>query len=320
MRGRQITTFLVLSVVLIGAVALRLLVGSGGLELGETPAIRELRLQRACAGLTVGVALAGGGVMLQSLLRNPLASPDILGLASGAGLVLMIATYLYGRSKIGPQHEAIAALAGSFGALVLVYSLSQRRGLIEPITLVLVGVVVSVMCAAGTLFVQQLMPAQEAGDAMRWLLGGISNEADWDDVGLVALVTLAGIAWAAWSGRAMDAASLSDDEARSVGVRLGALRLGLFVASGVLTAGAVMLAGPIGFVGLICPHVARLMGGPGHRWLVINASLAGGALIVASDALVMGVRLESGRIPIGVITAGIGGPTLIVLLRSVRRW
>src|SRR5262249_33567891 len=136
------------------------------------------------------------------------------------------------------------------------------------------------------------------------------------------LLTLGAIALGVASGRAMDAAAMSDDEARSVGVPIGGLRLAMFLASGVLTASAVVLAGPIGFVGLVCPRVVRLLAGPGHRVLVVGAALAGAALIVGADTFIAAIDLARGRLPIGILTALIGGPVFIVLLRreSVTAW
>lgn len=279
--------------------------------------IRNIREQRVLAGVVVGAALAVAGVLLQCLLRNPLASPDLLGLASGAGLGVTLAAYGVYRAtgEIAPQAaNPAAALVASLAVLTVVYLLSQRRGLIDPVSLILVGVMVAFLCSAGTMFVQHLLP--HGGLAVeRWLLGALPDDAEWGRLAVVGSLTLATLLIAMALGPAMDAASLGDDEARSLGVPLGRLRAFLFIASGVLTAGAVVLAGPIGFVGLVCPHLIRLGAGPGHRALVIGSALAGAALVVGADALVKSIDLGAGRMPIGILTSILGGPLFIVMLR-----
>lgn len=316
-----------LGIALLLAIALRLTVGGGGdggLALPDSDVIWTLRLARAAMGITVGASLALAGVLMQGLLRNPLASPDILGPAAGASLGLMLSLYFTGAGLTFTSTllwQGGPALLGAVGAMALIFLLSQRRGLVDPVGLVLVGVVVNVLCGAGVMFVQYLMP--DVGfSAARLLIGSLSDEAPhwlvYTLLGLTGGATLL----TAWRGRAMDAAALSDDEATSVGVRLGLLRAALFLGSGVLTAGAVILAGPIGFVGLVCPHLVRLLlgrsggGSAGlHRPLAIGAALAGATLITGGDALVKAINLGSGRMPLGVLTALIGGPALILLLR-----
>jgi iron complex transport system permease protein len=318
-------TLFVLALLLVGAAVLRLALGrdpGGGLTLGFEHL--DLRAARVVSGVLVGSCLAVSGVFLQSLLRNVLASPDILGLASGAGLGVMVAAYLgylAGRGLASPDvlglSGAGAAVVGALLALALVYALSARRGVLDPITLVLVGVGVSILASAGTMIVRHLLPDQ--GEAAARMLVGSLRDAQWWELGVASIPALAGVGLGMASARAMDAASLSEDEARSVGVPIGSLRAGLFVASGVLTAVSVMLAGPVGFVGLVCPHVVRLLHGPGHRVLIPGAALAGAALVVGCDVLVRAVDLGAGHLPLGVLTSLIGAPVLIGMLRSSRR-
>lgn len=316
---RALIAFVIFTVAAAAAVTLRLTVSDAGLSWPDRADVLTVRAQRACAGLIVGGALALAGVMLQGLLRNPLASPDLLGLASGAGLGVMVAAYtafLAGSltpTAIGGGIGA-GALIGACAALSLIYLFSQRRGLIDPVSLVLVGVVMSLMCGSGTVLVQHLMPDRGAA-ASRWLLGALSDDTTWTQLGVIGSVVAACLVYGAVSGPAMDAASLGEDEARSVGVNLGVLRAGLFAGSGVLAACAVVLAGPVGFVGLVCPHAARMVGGPGHRWLAVNAALAGGGLVVLADVAVRAINLDAGRLPISVVTSLLGGPFFIWLLR-----
>lgn len=316
MDRRALVTIAGLGGLLLAAVAWRMVVG------GSTSdgAVLELRSLRVSVAVSVGAALAVAGVLLQALLRNPLASPDLLGLSSGAALAVMIGVYVggIGVGGVGLAGSAVwqglPSVVGAGGALGLVYLLSQRRGLIEPVTVVLTGVVVGIVCSAGVMLVQHLMP--DAGfNSARLLIGSISDETSWGAVALVALLTAGGVALAAWAGPALDAASLGDDEAVSVGVPIARLRIGLLVVSGVLTGGAVVLAGPIGFVGLIVPHAVRLVAGPGHRGLVLGSALGGAGLIVLADAAIKAVDLGAGRMPMGIVTALVGGPVFVWLLR-----
>lgn len=311
-------TILGLAVLLAAAVTLRLLATPDGLGLPRDGLEWSLRGQRVIAGLVVGGALAVSGVMLQALLRNALAEPAVLGLTTGAGLGVVISIYL-GYLATGAivayRPPVLPALLGALGALAVVGALGQRRGLIEPVSLLLIGVVVSLVCGAGIVFVQHLMPDRGVAMATRWVTGSLSDDVGWSwvlGVGAFALVaTVAGTLL----GPAMDAASLGEDEARTVGVPLGLLRAALFLTSGALAAGAVLLAGPIGFVGLVAPHAVRMVAGPRHRVVVVGSALLGGALIIAADACVRIVDLGAGRMPIGVLTAVIGGPVFIALLR-----
>ena len=297
----------------------RLLVGGETLVAWpDLPGVLDLRLHRLAAAVIIGGSLALSGVMLQSLLRNPLASPDLIGLAPGAGFGVMLATYLHFLATgeltrwtgvAGP------ALIGSLAALALVYIISQRRGIIDPAAMVLVGIIVGLVFAAGTVFLQFQMP-DRGQSAVRWLMGSISDETTAAQLAASAglLVLTLVLAWLA--GPALDAASLGEDEARSVGLRIGRTRAMLFIASGALAAASVVLAGPIGFVGLIAPHAARMLGGPRHAPLAINAVLAGAVLLVGADTLVKAIQLGGGRLPVGVLTAALGGPFFLVLLLS----
>lgn len=318
---RQATSLGLLAIALAAAVAGLMTIRTGGIAADDWNVVMAIRGQRAAMAAVVGAALAVAGAMLQSLLRNPLASPDLLGLASGAGLAVMLSIYLTGAAgglALGAGGAGVAALIGSCATLGVVYALSQRRGFLDPVSLVLVGVIVSVMCGAATMFIAMLTPDRGVGVA-RWTIGALDDNVPLRWVWVVGGIVLAASVLGAWAGPAMDAAALSEDEARSVGIPLGALRLMLFLLAGVLTAGAVVIAGPIGFIGLVCPHVTRLLAGPAHRVVVIGSALAGAAMVVGAEALVKAMDLPGGRVPIGVVTAILGGPVLIGLLRGTAR-
>ena len=314
----------ILALVLCAAVALRLGLGPSGFAWPEGESAWRLRVERTIAGVVVGGALALGGVFLQALLRNPLASPDLIGPASGAGFAVALAAYLTHAAGVMPSGSVTvtvnsgAALIGSLAALGLVYALSQRRGSVDPVQLVLVGVIVSIMFSAGTMFVMYLMPDRGLS-LSRWTIGALSDDAP--RPALIVGLGLVGAAAAAGSflGPTLDAASLSDDEAASVGVNLPGLRIGLFAGAGALTAAAVVLAGPVGFVGLVSPHLVRVLAGPGHGTVIAGSALCGATIIVGADAATRALDLGAGRMPIGIITAILGGVTFIGMIRGGER-
>lgn len=322
MTRRQAIILALLAVALALAVVLRLASGSDWtLAFAGSEAVARLRWTRALAAVSVGSALGVAGVMLQSLLRNPLASPDLLGISAGSGLAVVVSAYV-GYQTTGaitpPGAEPIPATIGALVTLGFVYALSQRRGFIEPVTLILVGVVVGILCGSAGAFLRQLLP--DGGFAVtRLLVGRLSDDLTPGLVWGVLVVTALGAAAGAWLGPAMDAMAMSDDEARSVGVRVGTVRGVLFALSGVLTAGSVVLVGPIGFVGLVVPHAVRLVSGPGHRALVVGSALAGGAAVVLADAGVRLMPVRMGAIPIGVVTSLVGGPIFLWMLASALR-
>ncbi len=281
-------------------------------------AVIGFRTSALLSGISIGVALAISGLLLQVLLRNPLASPFILGVSSGAGLGVMIcrwaAAMLSSAALATAWGDGAAAVAGAGVALIIVFVLGQRRGAIDPVSLILIGVVVSTVASAGIMFFQHLSPAGVRSDFLRWLMGHIPETAATNELLAAGCIALAGLAISLLIARSMDAAMLGDDEARSVGLSIDRLRIGLFVVAGVLAAMTVAIAGIIGFVGLIAPHIARLVVGPMHRMLVIASALVGIVLVVGADAGRRAVDFGGGVMPIGIITAIIGGPLFIWLL------
>jgi iron complex transport system permease protein len=318
---RQKLTIAVLGVLFLAAAGVALVAGPSILS----AEVLELRAFRVAAAGIVGACLAVAGVVLQSMMRNPLASPDLLGVASGAGLAMSAASWIAGLTGTAAKFAGassfttLAAAGGALATLAVVYCLGRRRRVLDPSTVILVGVVIGILAASLTQLLQQLMPPEQGRSSANAFLGGIrENEVSWREVVMVAAALGIGTAVAMWAGPAMDAASMDDDEAMSVGVSLGRLRVMSFLVAGVLTAGAVVLAGPIGFVGLICPHFVRLVSGPRHQGLILGSALAGAGLLVLADLIVRLFPVSSGRLPLSVLTAMIGGPVLVHLLRSGR--
>lgn len=313
------------------AVVLRLCVGGEGWGFPSDPLLLDLRLSRVLCGIAVGAALAVGGAILQTLVRNPLASPDVLGVSSGASLGVMVSVYVASAAGVsvgagglssgvvGMAWQAVPALLGAAATLALVLALARRSGSVDTGSLVVVGVVVSILCGAGIMLLQHLMPGNSYA-SMRMLIGSISDDVPRAALWIGLVVAVGGTIAAALAGRTLDALALSADEAASVGVNVRVARWGLLGLVGTLTAAAVVIAGPIGFVGLIAPHAARGLLGlaraeAGHRVVIGVAALLGVTLIVGADALVKVIDLGAGRLPLGILTALLGGPAMLVLLR-----
>ena len=273
------------------------------------------RLVPMLAAIIVGGSLGVSGMGLQVLLRNPLASPWILGLSSGAGLGVMASMMIaYQRGVPIPEGETVGAIAGAIMALVAVYLLSRGRGGLDPVTMVLVGVVVSVICGAGIMVLQHLVPMGLRGSFTTWLMGSLPETMSYTRLGILGSVVVIGTLLLAWWGPSLDAACLSDDEATSVGVHLPSLRFRLFLISSVLAAVGVVIAGPIAFVGLIAPHGARLLLRTNHRMLAVGSAVVGAMLLVGADDVRQLIDLGTGRLPVGILTSGLGGMVFLILL------
>lgn len=272
------------------------------------------RLPRVLAAALVGSGLALAGVVFQALLRNPLASPDTLGVSAGASLGAMIAiTFGVELSWMGVSAVPLASFAGSLGAMAIVYGLAAaRRHGTTTVVLLLAGVTLTALLSAVVRFVQFMADVTETFQTTRWLMGSL-------DVGsyapiVAALVPLAvAIAGIATLPRALDLLSVGAESAAARGVDVDrAERLALVCAS-LATGAAVSLAGPVAFVGIIVPHLVRLVVGADHRLVIPAAGLFGGAFLVVCDLLARTVFAPI-EVPVGIITAIVGGPFFLWLL------
>ncbi len=274
--------------------------------------VHEVRLPRVLLGFLVGGALALCGGVMQGLFRNPLASPYVLGIASGAsaGAALVIAL-----GWSGPAALPLGAFLGGALAVALVYRLSQRGGRTSPLSLILAGIALGAIFSALT----SLLIFLSAGDRrlseiVFWLMGSLGR-ASWPYLWVMAPVVLLGSAAIFASSRELNALALGEEGARHLGLepeRLKRLLLGLCT---LLVGAAVAFAGTIGFIGLIIPHLVRLVLGPDHRALLPAAALAGGVLLVWADALAR-TALRPAELPVGIITALVGAPFFLYLLRA----
>ncbi|MDA1008825.1 MAG: iron ABC transporter permease [Planctomycetota bacterium] len=318
--------------VVIGLVLFRLVLGrtsDGTLSLDLPSGIAlQLRSGAVFSGALAGACLGLAGLLLQILLRNPLAAPSVLGVTSGAALGVSAATVLSvnAGSIAGSSFaallaqlggiELIGAMVGSLCSLFLLGWMARRRGGIDPISLVLAGVVLGAVFGAIAMALQWMLPPHSRADVSLWMMGRVP---EWPNVG-VAIVGAAVFSLVLLSAlrqsTALDIASASEDEARSLGVRIGKLRNTLFVGAGLLTGSAVALCGPIAFVGFVAPHLARIVVGVRSRSLIFAAPLCGIIVLVGADVARLLIPTSHGRLPVGILTALLGG---IWFLRFIGR-
>jgi ABC-type Fe3+-siderophore transport system permease subunit len=307
-----------LSLVALGvlAIAAALVLGPAGVPLRELAGSRivwELRAPRAILGFLVGGSLAVAGAGLQAVVRNPLADPFLLGLSGGAGLGAVLAIAL---NVPGPWGVPLAAFAGALLALALVYRLGLAGGsALDPRILLLGGVAVGAFAAAVTTAIVSLAEAVALRNAFLWLWGGLSG-ASWDTVLVLAVYAPLPLVIIAAAARPLDLMVLGEEPARHLGADVEGVKRRVYVAASLLTAASVAVSGVIGFVGLIVPHIARLIWGQRHRALLPASFLGGGTLLVLADTLARTV-VAPRELPVGIVTALVGVPLFVILLR---RW
>src|SRR5438034_835116 len=308
--------YALLGLAVIATLGAAVLLGPANVPLRDllgSPIFWQLRLPRAVLAFLVGGALGASGVGLQALVRNPLADPFLLGLSGGAGLGAVVAIAL---ALPGPWALPLAAFAGAVGAMALVYRLGLVGGAqLDPRVLLLGGVAVGAFAAAVTTAIVSLAEATELRNAFLWLWGGFSG-ASWTTVLVIAVYAPLPLVVLAAAARPLDLLALGEEPAQYLGADVRRLKQVVYLAASLLTAAAVAVAGVIGFVGLIVPHVCRLVWGRLHRTLLPTAFLAGGILLVASDTLARTV-VAPRELPVGIVTALVGVPLFAVLLR---RW
>jgi iron complex transport system permease protein len=271
--------------------------------------LMSIRAPRVLAGLLVGAALAGAGVVYQGLFRNPLVSPDVLGVSAGAGLGAVVGIFL---SLPLPMIQAFA-FVGGLATVALVYAIAAAvQGRDPTLVLVLGGVVVGALAGAAISLLKILADPYDQLPAITfWLLGSLASTRGADvwatlPVILLGLLPLVLLRWR------IDVLSLGDEEARSLGVEAGRLRAGVIAAATLITASVVAISGVIGWVGLVIPHIARMLVGPGFGRLLPAAMLLGAAYLVLVDTLARTIaRIE---VPIGILTAVVGAPFFLWLL------
>ncbi|ATQ74161.1 ABC transporter permease [Massilia violaceinigra] len=333
MRHRASVVITALSLLALASLVVAGMVGSVPVPLAEMPGalmalakgntstlaatLLDLRLSRALVAFVTGGALALAGVMMQALLRNPLAEPYVLGISAGASVGALAALlFMWAMWMVD-----LAAFAGAVAVSMLLYLLARRdlRGNAAAeggsSLLLLTGAIISTSCIALVTLMLSIAPESRLRSMIFWMIGDIAGAPlrplPW-------IVLAVGLAFALRSARSLNVLALHAEAAATLGIRVSALRKGLFFCSGMLTASAVTSAGSIGFVGLIVPHACRFACGPDHRLLIPAATLAGGAFLVLADTLARTV-LAPQQLPVGVITALIGAPVFLYQLHRLNR-
>ena len=280
----------------------------------------HVRLARIALALEVGGSLALAGAVYQGVLLNPLADPFTLGVSTGAafGASLAIIAGIGGIHLVGIGALPVAAFAGALAALYLVYVLGSMDGRIQVTTLVLAGIIVSTFLSACISLIKSLNE-DSVSTIVFWIMGSLSGKS-WTHVLLVLPYLVLGGGVILWYMRELDLLSLGDIQAQHLGVDVQRMRFLLLLASSLVTAAAVAVSGVIGFVGLVVPHLVRLAIGPQHRRLLPAVLLLGGLLVLISDTIARSLLSTGEELPVGVVTAILGGPFFCYLLRHRKKY
>lgn len=293
-----------------------------GVSQSYSTIILNIRLPRVLLAALVGMGLSCAGGALQGLFRNPMADPYVLGMSSGAAAGAALSLVCGFGAFFGTYAVQASAFIGAFGTIFLVYWLGRSEGKTITETVLLAGIAVGFFLQAIVSFLKVVASDEALRSVVLWMMGSFST-ATWHDV-IVTIVPIgAGCIGLACLGRELNALQSGEETAMHLGMRVEVIKNLVLIFVSLITASAVAVSGIIGFVGLIIPHVMRLIIGPDHRALIPASCLAGGIFMVIADTV---ARTAAGaaEIPIGIITAAIGGPYFIYLLRrrkkSVQRW
>ncbi|SFS57230.1 vitamin B12 ABC transporter permease BtuC [Halostagnicola kamekurae] len=280
--------------------------------------VETLRLPRIALAATVGFALAAAGTVMQGFFRNPLADPSIIGVSSGAAAGAVAAIAFPALIPFGGLH--FAAFVGALGTAFLVYAIATDGGRTPVATLLLAGVAVQAFLGAAISYML-VYSGDDLREATVWMMGHLQNSS-WGDVGFALPVTLVGVLVLGGFTREMNVLLLGEEDAQHLGVNVERTKLLLLALASIVTAAGVAVAGVIGFVGLVVPHIMRLLVGPDHRILLPTSTLAGGSFLVATDtiarldsvSLPLGIEFGMPVVPVGIVTAALGAPFFLFLL------
>jgi iron complex transport system permease protein len=277
----------------------------------------DLRLPRTLLGLAVGAMLGVAGAALLGYLRNPLAEPAVLGISNSASLGAVAALY-FGLAELHPAILPLLSIFGALLSLVLLFVLAGRSE--SPLTLILAGIAVGTLAVAGVSLALNLSPNPFAAmEIMTWLLGSLENRS-FDHLWIALPCIAIGMGLLLWDARALDALTLGEDGAQTLGVDLRATRLRLLLGTAIGVGGAVAVSGAIGFVGLIVPHLVRPLTDRSPSAILLPSAIGGAALLTFAD---LGVRLidTNNELKLGVVTAFLGVPVFFIhLMRERRLW
>jgi len=276
--------------------------------------IWQIRFPRVLLATLVGAALSLGGLVFQALLRNPLAEPYILGISGGSAIGAIIGI-LIGLSRF--PGVSLMAFAGSIAILLLILVMSSGQTILKKDALLLSGVMVNAFCAAVIMFLVSMTHDSRLHNIIFWLMGDLSM-VDIGHVGILAAILCPCFILIFWLSNSMNLLLMGKEMAQTMGVNIKAVTVILLVMTSFMVSATVSYCGLVGFVGLVVPHLLRLVFGPDHRVLVPACILGGGAYLVFCDVLAR-VLPKQGEMPAGVITAMIGAPLFIFLLKKTRR-
>ena len=300
----------------------------GSVHIGLLRAIREpfssdraillgARMPRVCMGAAVGAVLAAVGAALQALVRNPLAEGGILGISGGGAFGAILALVLFAHTAMGDVLVPLCAFGASLLSTVAVYRLAQLEGRLEPFTLLLIGVIFNAFWGAAIMLVNSVVNFYFTHSIIFWLMGSFEAPT-WEEVAMVGVAAVGGSAILFGLARAMNLLSLGDEEASELGLDVARARRTIFLITSIMIGVAVSVSGIISFVGLIVPHLLRLVLGADHRLLLPASFIAGAAFTVAAD-LIARIAIAPAELPVGAITAFCGGPFFIFMLRREGR-
>lgn len=279
----------------------------------ESTIVRELRVPRTILALVVGICLGVAGALMQGHTRNPLADPGLLGVTSGAAFAVVLGIYAFGIEE--PLAYTWFALVGAGAAATLVFIIGSTKGGPDPVTLVLAGTAVSALLGAFTQTIL-LRDVETLNDYRFWVVGSV-NGPDLDVLLRVAPFMLAGLLIAAMGTPGLNMLQLGDDVAKSLGMNPTLHKAGGILAVMLLAGAATAACGPVGFVGLVVPHVARYLGGVDYKWVVPYAGLVGALLVIIAD-VVGRLIVRPGELQVGIVMALVGGPVFVILVRRMR--
>ncbi len=279
----------------------------------ESTIFWRLRLPRITGAALVGAGLAGAGCAFQATLRNPLAEPFTLGISSGSALAAVIAIrFGLGGTLLGISGVGVAALLGALLTVYLVWRIGSIGHRLPPATLLLAGITVAMFCGASTMVVQYTADIGEVYRMVRWMMGGLDGVL-WESLAFGAPATIVGLLVLSWLARDFNALAAGADAAASLGIDPKRTITLAFGSSALLVGAGIAIAGPIGFVGLIVPHMMRSLVGADHRRLLPLSILGGATLLVLCDLLARSILFPA-ELPVGILTAILGGPFFLFLL------
>ena len=282
----------------------------------------DIRLSRICLAFLIGAILAISGAVMQGLFRNPLAAPSLIGVSSGASVgasivIVLAGTWLQNNALLGLSVVAVGAFVGSFLITLLVFRLSTSTLGTSVTTMLLAGIAISALAGAVNSLLSYFADNEMLRQISIWQMGNLST-ANWTRVSIVAVVAVFVLVLFPRESKSLNALLLGESEARHLGIDVQRVKKKLILLTTLGIGTAVAVAGMIGFVGLIVPHMVRLLIGPDHRWLLPVSALAGGILLLIADTLAR-VIIAPVELPTGILTAILGAPFFIMLLIQPRR-